>query len=176
MKLEYKYLVNCELGLERDANYKGASEVQALFEATDKDIEGCGNLCSDVAINAKTHKASWNERGYLGKEETHIGLYRAIPSALLMYRLACLFPGSIKTEGSKGYKVVWQFNLIHKPTGTQITFGEWKGASLFWTKFYGCKDKNIPDGFLKDVQKLISYLVSKNAAHPYDGLIAGSVA
>lgn len=34
----------------------------------------------------------------------------------------------------------------------------------------------MPTEFRDDVQNLLAYLCSKNCAHPYDGVVAGSVA
>lgn len=172
---ERGYVTNCEYVQERTGDYKKMKLVQPKFRVTKKNVDGCGNLCGDLFVNRNTKKAKFKpgQRGNLSSltDTTNVGFYEALPSALLMYRLACLFPGSIETMGQDGYKFVWQFRLEHVATKTKITFGEWKGGSLFWTE--GTK---VDKAFLKDVEELITLLVSDNCPHPYDGLVAGSVA
>lgn len=167
-----QYLVNCDYAhSERDADYS-LRETAELFEFSPEHEGGHGNLCSDLIIDAKSLRAKFVKKSFPqpeGKESFH----RVIPSALLMYRLSCLFEGNATFYGPKGYKFVWQFPLKHKETGESICFGEWKGASLFWTN-HGIE--SAPKAFKRDVERLISALVSKRCPHPYDGLVAGGVA
>lgn len=161
------YLTNCEQKNERSADYKAAKEVINLFQSTEFDSDiSHGNLCADLYIDQK-------KRAHFKQIKDGVGLYRAIPSALLMYRLSCLFPGQIKTYGQSGYKFVWQFSFKHLESGNYIIFGEWKGGSLFWTKH---DKETVPKEFERDILKLINVLVSDDCAHPYDGLVAGGVA
>jgi hypothetical protein len=101
------------------------------------------------------------------------GFYQAIPSALLLYRLGCVFDGEVHFD-REGYKCIWEFPLKHKKTGEIVIFGEHKGGSSFWTRFVNVKD--VPKEFLKDLKELVEYLVSDEVTHPYDGVLAGSVA
>lgn len=62
----------------------------------------------------------------------------------------------------------------YEKTGEIVIFGEHKAGSSFWTKFVNIKD--VPKEFLKDLKELIEYLVSDEVSHPYDGVVAGSIA
>lgn len=164
------YLINCIMSQEREGDYSLSSTANELFEYCEGRDDGHGNLCHHMIFDKDTKKASFIKEPHWLND---IAIYRAIPSALLMYRLACLFPGSIKTLGREGYKFVWQFSLKHKSSDCRVTFGEWKGGSLFWT-IYDYND--IPEQFKKDLEALLTILVSDRCPHPYDGLIAGGVA
>ena len=173
------YLTNCEMGLERNADYKRGREVMELFEAIPRvDDLGCGNVSGHLVVNIKTKRARFvpDYCDACGPYENPkaVGFWQAIPSALLMYRLACLFPGQIETEGHEGYKVTWTMTLRHKATGEILGFGEWKGGALFWTKYGSYKE--LPTQFRSDLLKLINLLISDVSPHPYDGVVAGSVA
>lgn len=55
-----------------------------------------------------------------------------------------------------------------------IVFDDWKGGSHFHTNFYSHTE--MPKEVQKDICTLIDYLLSDGCAHPYDSLVAGSVA
>lgn len=174
------YLVNCDLyGGDRDADYELVRAAEA-FEpiSTEEAGGGCGNVCSDFQVSRKTMKGKFSEWPDIGQWKEHEKkwgrFYEAIPSALLMYRLACLFPGTITTEGQRGYKFVWQMALKHKATGEFVAFGEWKGGALFWTKWH--KHTEMPLSYRGDLLALLDALLSRKCPHPYDGLVAGGVA
>jgi hypothetical protein len=168
-----QYLTNCDYShSERNADYKMANLAESLFEYSEGWDGGRGNLCSHIIFNSKTKKAKFVKE-YWPRKESETSFCQAIPSALLMYRLSCLFPGQIKTFGREAYKFVWQFNLKHRATGEMVCFGEWKGGALFWTNF---DYSNCPPLFKNDLEKLLTILVSDNCPHPYDGLVAGGVA
>lgn len=171
-----QYLTNCVLLQERKGNRNAAHELRDLFEAAPLASDaGCGNVCGQLVVSVKTKKPRFVD-GYLKAVSGNraVGFYAAIPSALLMYRLSCLFAGTISTEGWEGYKVVWQMTLKHKPSGKTITFGEWKGGALFWLPEH--KHNQLDTEFKQDLIKLLTVLVSDTAPHPYDGTVAGSVA
>lgn len=49
----------------------------------------------------------------------------AISSALLMYRICCLFGGlHIEVWGPDGYKYVWSVEVQHVATGKAVVFSE----------------------------------------------------
>lgn len=170
-----KYLTNCKYLEDRNADYAKAKTVIEKWEFSKKELGGCGNLCSEILFDPKTKEARFETKkdkdAPLGKSLKQISIYKAIPSALLMYRLACTFKGTFTSEGQEGYKVTWQFTIKHKATGKFLTFGEWKGGSLFWTDWFEPEDP-----IRKDLLEILTYLVSDTCAHPYDGLVAGSVA
>lgn len=181
------YLVNPGYIGERTADYELLKKIKGKFKPIStaqyyKNGGGNGNLCSDFYINAKTKKtkmASYKQMQKLRtksfeyknkKGELLVKFQEAISSAMLMYRLACLFPGKITTDGQEGYKFVWSMHFKHVETGEVIGFGEWKGGALFWTQTTSNKE------LIRDLKTLIEILISDNCPHPYDGLVAGRVA
>ena len=175
--MKHEYLVKPVLGRARDGDYSLLEKIKN-FEWVDGDAEGNGNVCSELKVNRKTHKPSFGRKrfmdpGYEEEEEKYVGFYQAIPSCLLLYRLGCLFEGRPNFEGPNGYKVTWSFSLLHT-SGERIVFGEWKGGALFWLEAHNSKD--LTKDFKKDVLNLLGVLLHKNCPHPYDELVAGSVA
>jgi hypothetical protein len=62
--------------------------------------------------------------------------------------------------------------LRHKESQEQLYIGDAKGGvSIGCSKYH--LDKNFPRS---DIEELLSFLCSYNVLHPYDGVIAGSVA
>lgn len=183
------YLVNCALGIERNANYERRKEMENAFEPDPAQNfpNSSGNVAHELEIDRETLKCQFHShdddppevRADMGswakRRETYASLYETIPSALLLYRLICTF-GSVKLdcEGNEGYKMVWYYVLNHKKTNTKIAFSEWKGASGFHTTFHTYKQ--MPEELRNDLLALIDYLLSDECGHPYDGLTAGSVA
>jgi hypothetical protein len=130
-----------------------------------KDLVTCGNV--RPVFNKTTHKFEFQE-GY-------DNMYEAISSALMLYRLLCLFGGKVTVVPKKHqYKCIWWFTLKHKETGEYLQFGEWKGAAGIWTRFHS-RDE-LPGSYKADILTLLNELISKNTPHPYDGTVAGSVA
>lgn len=184
------YLVNCELVIDRNANYERREQMEAAFEPDPAQNfpDSSGNVAHELGIVKDTLKCqfhtydddppfpSMDERikNIIERKKTYASLHEAIPSALLLYRLICTFgPVKLDCEGNKGYKMVWYYVLNHKPTNTKIAFSEWKGAAGFHTTF--STYKKMPEELRKDLLALIEYLLSDECAHPYDGLTAGSV-
>ena len=96
-------------------------------------------------------------------------------SALFLYRLLCLFETEVQVEPiNDRYKCIWWITLKHKESGELLQFGEWKGAAGTWTRFHCLED--LPETFKRDYVLLLNELCSKDCPHPYDGLVAGSVA
>jgi hypothetical protein len=178
VKMKHDYLVKPVYIQERKGDYSLLEKIKN-FEWVDEDADGCGNVCSfELKVNKKTHRPSFGkkrfmESGYEEEEKKYVGFYQAIPSCLLLYRLGCLFEGRPNFEGPEGYKVTWSFSLLHT-SGWRITFGEWKGSALFWLEANNSNE--LPKDFKKDVLKLLGVLLHKNCPHPYDSLVAGSVA
>lgn len=177
------YLVNCTLESNREheaALFSAASPFEVMTsDEWYANGGGNGNVCSHFFVSTKTNKGKFGDRPkdfskWDAFEEKWASFYAAIPSALLMYRLACLFEGKMNIEGKEGYKFVWTLPLKHKETGEYLSFGEWKGGSLFWTKFHNYKE--MPEAFKRDTLALLNALLSKKCPHPYDGLVAGGVA
>lgn len=95
-----------------------------------------------------------------------------ISSHLLMYRLCCLFKGHVDVSGPQGYKSVWEVYMRHKSTGQLISFTEHKGSPSFYSSIFPPTDSEF-DG---DWVDLLNLLLDRECPHPYDGLVAGSVA
>jgi len=99
-------------------------------------------------------------------------LDEVMSSALMLYRLCCLWAGlQIEVEGPPGYKVVWTAELKHIATGEALAFSEWKGALLIRVS-----KLRAPPEFESDMLELLNLLCDERCPHPYDGTVAGSVA
>jgi hypothetical protein len=96
-----------------------------------------------------------------------------ISSALLLYRTLCLFGAPVKVEHAN-YKCIWWVCLRHIETGEYLVLGEWKGAAGTWTEYHSAKE--LPKAFRQDILLLLNELCAPDCPHPYDGLVAGSVA
>ncbi len=179
------YLVQPEYMLGRDADYKAQEYLNSVFETISEipDSGTNGNIGNDIHVNRRTKKATLikapnlfeNEVAYKKFEIKFCRLYRAISSALALYRLICIFPNPKFTElsGSDGYKMPWEIMLRHKETGEYIGFGEWKGSF----NVRGTKNANeYNEKTLTDFVKLVGLILSNKSPHPYDGNVAGSVA
>lgn len=176
------YLVNCDYIQERNANYERRKQIEELFEPDPEQNfpnGSNGNVSFELNIDRNTFKSQFHQSGTLKdfakQHEKYAQLYEAIPAALLLYRLICTFgPVKLNCYGNDGYKMVWYYSLKHKKTNTPIVFDEWKGSSGFHTTFHTFTE--MPEEFQKDICALIDYLLSDECGHPYDGLVAGSVA
>jgi hypothetical protein len=103
----------------------------------------------------------------------NLSIDRVISSALLMYRLCCLWPVNTEAEGWQGYKLVWTVTLRHKATGMFVQMSEWKGAPLVR---FSSGAKVPPGGYEADLLELMDLLCSDKCPHPYGGTVAGSMA
>lgn len=175
------YLVNCDYIQERNANYERRKAIEELFEPDPEQNfpNANGNVSHELVIDPETLKSKFlKANGLEGLQERiqkYASLYQAIPAALLLYRLICTFgPVKLHCEGNEGYKMVWYYALKHKKTNTPIVFDEWKGSSGFHTSFHTFTE--MPEELQKDICTLVDYLLSDECGHPYDGLVAGSVA
>lgn len=175
MKRLNTYYRNCEYILKRQADYDTRDLLRSKFVAAkDGSLDGfCGNLAAHITINIKTGKAKLNKE-WAGSDENNVALYKAIPSALVLYRLCAFDEVKVETFGPEGYKCVWQVGLVHVKSGRLVYFGEHKGAFSFWTQ--NSADEIKDKAFIKDLCQFITYLCSDKFAHPYDSLVAGSVA
>ena len=174
--MDRNYLVNCDYIQERNANYERRKAIEELFEPDPEQNfpNGAnGNVSHELGIDPNTLKSEFiNEIERIRK---YASLYQAIPASLLLYRLICTFgPIKLHCEGNKGYKMVWYYALKHKKTNTPIVFDEWKGAAGFHTSFHSFTE--MSEELQKDICTLVDYLLSDECGHPYDGLVAGSVA
>jgi hypothetical protein len=124
--MERAYVINPDLSHnDRDADY-GTRDMVRQKWVVDPDFDGIGT-CGNVKPAIKNGK--WQFLDFGGWGDGIVNMYEAMSSALLMYRLACTFAGTMETSGPDGYKCVWQLPLKHKGTGECIMFGEHKGAA-----------------------------------------------
>lgn len=162
------YLSNCLWAVKRLKSDERLEKMQSKFvffpNGSKEDTNG--HLVSFFQFN-KDRKIELNYITGL------YGFYQAIPSALLLYKLGCVFDGEVHFD-REGYKCIWEFPLRHKKTKEIVVFGEHKAGSTFWTKYVDVG--SIPEEFLEDLKELLEYLVSDEVSHPYDGVVAGSVA
>jgi len=166
------YHVNPKYGLRRltPKNLDKAKAITNKWEPTEKGGDLIGNVrpLFNVAENTFEYIDGYNSY------ETHIGMYKVFSSALLLYRLICLYKAKVITKGPGGYKCTWWVSLKHKETGEVLMFGEWKGAAGIWTKYRDHSD--LPKSYKQDSLDLLNLIASNKCSHPYDGCVAGSVA
>jgi hypothetical protein len=98
-----------------------------------------------------------------------------ISSSLLLYRLICVFNETpIVSNAQEAYKSVWEFPLCHRSTSDYFTFIDYKGAAT--VNSYHSRKEDMSEQVASDFLELITFLTSDQVAHPYDHLLAGSVA
>lgn len=173
-----RYLVEAAYITDRLADYETAEELREVFKPITASMARelgqdslNGNVSSYCMVEEKTRKAKFL-KDY--RKEGFVGLYKAIPASLAMYRLICMFENPIvNTIGAAGYKMPWNMYFKHK-SGTVIMFGEWKGAFGFWTA--ALEEKTLKPEFKKDIIKLLNLMLSNNSPHPYDHTVAGTCA
>lgn len=165
-----EFSVNTAYTQERTGNYELRDKIAAKWDNFSGFVEGCGNCCHEFYFDS--NKQTFAFITDYPNDATLIPLYRIISPALLLYRLMATFFCSPKCED--GYKMIWHYNLKHKETGKAVSFSEWKGAAGFWVTDH--TSTKLSNEFKKDLIELVNYLISNECAHPYDNLVAGSVA
>lgn len=127
---------------------------------------------TDIVWDEATGQAVYEPRSFTRNSQELLAYKSIISSALLMYRLCCLFPCDVRVDGPEGYKLVWSIYLKHKGTNTYVGFSEWKGSPTF------LMSETLLTGtaFDEDWLALLNLLLDPNCPHPYDGTVAGSVA
>lgn len=167
---------------DSDKVYKRVGAQTDKWEAvSQRGLKKIVNLCGNVRpVWNKKEKKFVFEVGIYGQGnivknlEIYSDMYAVMSSAMLLYRVMCLFKCNVISEGPKGYKCTWWVTLQHKLTGEYLQFGEWKGAAGIWTRFL--VEKELPQEYAEDLLLLLNELYSKDCPHPYDGCVAGSVA
>lgn len=154
---------------DRTGNYAKQTAIAEKWSVVKQRQDGNGNVSSTIYFDPKD---GFKFKKYEDRLDSDIPLYRLISPALAMYRLVCIFFETPKCYD--GYKMVWEYNLKHKETGIGVSLSEWKGAFGIWTTHYSFTE--VSGGLRDDIFELLGHLVSKECAHPYDGLVAGSVA
>lgn len=163
--------------MDRMADYETAEILQSKFKSVMPKGGGGvnGNISYNFLVNKKTFKTKVVEGAYKNKGDKYYMLYEMMSSALMLYRLICMFPNpKVVCVGSVGYKVPWEMFFKHKETGYIICMSEWKGSFSLRTECYDIKD--MPLSLQKDMCMLFDLLFSNNSPHPYDHTVAGSCA
>ena len=169
-----EYLTRCVMSIGRGANYERRDKIASkwtLSENRNFDHQR-GTLVRYLLWNAD-RKARWKGNDDDWNLAVDRLIYEVIPSALLMYRVACTFDGTMPLSASDNL-TVWRAPLIHNETSEPFTLAEYKGSATFWLKHSSVDE--TPQILLDDIKELLEYFVSDECAHPYDGLVAGGVA
>lgn len=119
-----------------------------------------------------TKQVSYQTKHGYGSGSNSLAYATVISSALLMYRLCCLFACDVSVQGPAGYKLVWSIYLRHKASGIFVGFSEWKGNALYRASKFPPAETSFYDDWLA----LLNLLLDPCCPHPYDGTVAGSVA
>jgi len=117
MNKNQRYIVDPPVStsrLKRTAYEKADKITSKWIPVQRPNIELCSNVRSN--FNPTTKKFLFNP--------STVGMYQVISSALLLYRLLCLFKASVETEGPAGYKCTWCITLKHKESGEYLMLGE----------------------------------------------------
>lgn len=167
-----QFAVNADYTTERTGNYERRDAIKEKWEFTKKSENGTsGNVNGQLYFDTdKQHFILSDDRLY--NDDRFIPMYRLMSPALLLYRLISTFFGSPNCEDN--YKSIWEYNIVNKHTGKVLTFSEHKGAIGIWLPEYSYTQLHYQ--FKTDLIELITYLSSNECAHPYDNLVAGSVA
>lgn len=169
---ENDFLVNPEYTQERTGNYELQKVIQDKWVYTTKTVLGCGNIHSLFFFDIQKNSFVFSNDYNFDEKERLIHLYKTMSPALLLYRLIATFFGA--PVCFDGYKMIWTYTVEHKKSGKAIQFSEWKGAIGFWLPEHSHKE--LTPEFKTDLIKLMNYIISTECAHPYDNLVAGSVA
>ncbi len=177
MERTTEYIVQPELYAERNANYDLAKTITSKWsKPTKKSVQesgASGTLVHSINYDRKTSQFIYRE--YKSGDERYVSAFEVMSSALLLYRLICIFPSNpqLIVDGAQGYKVPWEFWIKHKETNTLFCMSEWKGGISIRTE-YNEYDDNAQA--TNDIIDLLNLIVSNESPHPYDGCTAGQVA
>ncbi|KAG5178059.1 hypothetical protein JKP88DRAFT_248354 [Tribonema minus] len=150
-----------------------AEAVMQKWQRISKDELPAGAQCEgmplDIYWNKKTGKAEITE--WIDRSDDHVIHGFVLSSALMLYRLQCISGTACVHIQGEGYKCVWEVYMLHKATNRVMWFHDYKGT--FYCRFQrGPK----PEQYQADGLELINLLFAPNCPHPYDGIIAGTVA
>ena len=170
--IDREFSVNPQYVQERTGNYELRDKIASKWDNSKYRTDGNGNVHHNFCFDISKQTFCFSENGYTYNDGNYMYMHRIISPALLLYRLIATFFASPVCED--GYKLIWEYNLIHKKSGVQISFSEWKGAVGFWLA--ETDYRKLSADLQSDLIDLMNYLISNECAHPYDGLVAGSVA
>jgi hypothetical protein len=130
-----------------------------------------GNLLIHLQYSLSKKAFEWVEHPTLDLNAPFT--VEVISASLLLYRLMCVFyePPLVP---KRAYKTLWEYPLLHVATGHVLGLMDYKAGISMVTAFDDLSE--MPDDFAKDALELLNFLVSEQVAHPYDGVLAGSIA
>lgn len=174
-KIEFKrqFAVNPDYTQDRTGNYERRDKLNDKWEFFKGEMPSgySGNVHSQFYFDTQKQEFLFSDER-LYNDDNFIPMYRLMSPALFLYRLLATFFGSVHCADN--YKSIWEYNIIHKHTGKVLSFSEHKGAIGFWLPEYSYTQ--LHHQFKNDLIELMAYLASNECAHPYDNLVAGSVA
>lgn len=144
---------------------KGFEIIENLDEIEDKIMEN-NNLTKDEKIERYLKESSKN------KKKRYNSFSHCISPHMLLYRCCCTFPDNILINDE--YKQIWTCWLKNKETSDVILISEWKGTPYLGLNY--TKINELHKDFLNDILELLNYLLSDQCVHPYDNLVAGTIA
>jgi hypothetical protein len=169
-KEKYQFSVNAPYTQDRTGNYERRDKVASKWENTKESVNGCGNVANEFNFDVSKQSFVFGEWQY--EDDNLIALSQMMSPALFLYRIIATFFGNPKCGDD--YKIIWTYNIKHKESGKVLQLSEWKGAIGFWLP--ETDHTKITKAFKADIIELMNYLCSNECAHPYDNLVAGSVA
>jgi hypothetical protein len=163
------YVVQNKLIVRKRAkNYDQQDSIKTKWEYVDAPENEIGIMYALTVTWDSEKRWEWGKLPNDKSTSKHI--FDVIPSSEMLYKIACIF-GRVSFYENP-YKFLWYSRLHHKESQEILYIGDTKGGvAIGCSKYY--KDKNFPRS---DIEELLSFLCSYNVLHPYDGVIAGSVA
>lgn len=166
-----QFSVNPSYTQERTGDYERRDKVKEKWDNTTKREDGCGNIHGMFQFDINKQTFVFTDDFHFNNDN-FVPLYRIMSPALFLYRfISTFFAAPVCYDN---YKMIWEYNLVHKPSGKTISFSEWKGAIGFWVP--EGKHTELKKEFKADLIELLNYIISEECVHPYDNLVAGCVA
>ncbi|MEN9612254.1 MAG: hypothetical protein RLZZ628_3068 [Bacteroidota bacterium] len=165
------YLVSPPVMSPRVTDETLQTHISLKWEYVPQAVRLHGNLSLYLQYNLEKKAFEWVENPQFRLDTTFV--FEVMSAALVVYRLMCLFlePPRISKDA---YKTLWEYPLKHVATGNTFILLDYKASLSLSTKFSHCSE--MPPDFAKDVLELLNFLVSNQVTHPYDGVLAGTVA
>jgi len=163
------YVVQNKLIVRKRAkNYDQQDSIKTKWEYIDAHENAMDSYNGLIVTRDSEKRWEWGKLPNDKSTSKHI--FDVISSNEMMYKIACMF-GKVGFYENP-YKRLWYSILRHKESQEQLYIGDAKGGvSIGCSKYH--LDKKFPRA---DIEELLSFLCSYNVLHPYDGVIAGSVA
>jgi hypothetical protein len=169
LKRKMLYITDSNLFTDRYDDNEQKIAVKNKWSVAD---ERSGMLCGNIKVIFNNNIASLID--FMPYSRENVPSYRQISSALALYRCISLFECGLNPELSDFYKSNWTIHLKHKSTNIICGLSEWKGAFGVYTPYSNINQ--VDPIYKKDVEELLTLLVSPTLTIGYDGTVAGTVA